>query len=251
MDQANTQPSTPAPSAWRTTQAIPALLEGELHIWRIDIPGSPSLLDRCLSCLTPEELSRANRRKLPRARHEFILGRGALRILLAAATNLQPQAVPLIAGPNEKPELPNTNLAFNVTHSAGVILIALRRNGAVGIDLEHINPTMHFAEVAASTFTPTENLHLTSIADPTPRRRAFYQLWTRKESVIKADGRGLTLPLSSFEIPPSSSQPIAITIPHPSKTFYVTDLPIEDTFAAAIALDTPANTTKLLLFPPQ
>jgi len=251
MDQANTQPSTPAPSAWRTTQAIPALLEGELHIWRIDIPGSPSLLDRCLSCLTPEELSRANRRKLPRARHEFILGRGALRILLAAATNLQPQAVPLIAGPNEKPELPNTNLAFNVTHSAGVILIALRRNGAVGIDLEHINPTMHFAEVAASTFTPTENLHLTSIADPTPRRRAFYQLWTRKESVIKADGRGLTLPLSSFEIPPSSSQPIAITIPHPSKTFYVTDLPIENTFAAAIALDTPANTTKLLLFPPQ
>ena len=251
MDQANTQPSTPAPSAWRTTQAIPALLEGELHIWRIDIPGSPSLLDRCLSCLTPDELSRANRRKLPRARHEFILGRGALRILLAAATNLQPQAVPLIAGPNEKPELPNTNLTFNVTHSAGVILIALRRNGAVGIDLEHINPTMHFSEVAASTFTPAENLHLTSIADPTQRRRAFYQLWTRKESVIKADGRGLTLPLSSFEIPPSSSQPIAITIPHPSKTFYVTDLPIEDTFAAAIALDTPANTTKLLLFPPQ
>jgi 4'-phosphopantetheinyl transferase len=249
MDQANTQPSSPTAFAWRTTQAIPALLEGELHIWRIDIPGPPGLLDRCLSCLTPEELSRANRRKLPRARHEFILGRGALRILLSAASGMEPQAVPLIAGPNEKPELPNTSLAFNVTHSAGVILIALRRNGTIGIDLEHINPTMHFAEVAASIFTPAENQHLTSIADPAQRRRAFYQLWTRKESVIKADGRGLTLPLSSFEIPSSSSQPIPVTIS--SKTFYVTDLPIEDTFAAAIALDTPADTTKLLLFPPQ
>jgi len=251
MDQANIEPSNPTSSAWRPAQAIPALLQDELHIWRIDLPGPPGLLDRCLSCLTPEELSRANRRKLPRSHQEFILGRGTLRILLAAATGLQPQALPIIAGPNEKPELPNTGLFFNVTHSAGVVLIALRRNGLVGIDLEHINPTMHFSEIATSTFTPAENLHLTSITDHTQRRRAFYQLWTRKESVIKADGRGLTLPLSSFEISPSSSQPIAVTIAQPHKTFYITDLPIEDEFAAAIALDTPVNTTKLLIFPPQ
>ena len=245
-------PRNPISNPWQTVDSIPSLPEGELHIWRVDLPVAPALLTICQSLLSPEEATRAERRRQPQARRLFITGRGVLRQLLAAVTGLDPRELAIIAASGGKPELPGSGIAFNVAHSGDTILIAVSRSGQLGVDVEHIDPTRPFDEVAQHSCTPGESLELFALNDMDERRQAFYRLWTRKEAVAKADGRGLALPFNSFALPLSaaSSTPVKIAQPvGPAKTFSVTDLPLEPGLAGAIALDATIKRTKLLVFP--
>lgn len=83
---------------------------------------------------------------------------------------------------------------FNITHSHEWVMCALAESGRVGIDIEH------HRDIALEDFrdhmTPSQ---LQTIASASDRRAAFFDLWTMKESVVKADGRGLSLPLASIE----------------------------------------------------
>ena len=246
-------PADTMSSMWQTIDAIPPLLDDELQVWRIELPVGAGLLEACHSVLSGEETVRADRRKQVEGRQQFVVGRGALRLLLGAACRLEPRVVPLAISAGGKPELPGIEVAFNVAHSRHTILIALRRRGLVGVDVEHIDLSMQFLKVAQHSFTQTENRELAAISNLDRRRFAFYQQWARKEAIVKADGRGLRLAMSSFEVPfsPSQSAPIEVD-PMPgagSKRFYVNDLPLGSEIAGAVALDSAIVNMKLLMFP--
>jgi 4'-phosphopantetheinyl transferase len=220
--------------AWNPVENLCALGDDELQIWRIDLPVPPPFFDTCKCYLSEEETLRAARRKRPEGHQHAVVGRGALRILLGNTANIAPAAVPIATEPNGKPGTTLDNIAFNVSHSGSILLIALTHTGSVGIDVERIDPTMNFMEVATQSFTPAEVQHLTSISDEPQQRRAFYQLWTQKEAIVKADGRGLLLPLNSFELPHGR--------------FHLHTLPTGDHFAAAVATNS-SITPNLFLFP--
>jgi 4'-phosphopantetheinyl transferase len=224
----------PISPAWNLVENLCALGDNELQIWRIDLPVSAEFFETCKCYLSEEEILRADRRKRSEGHQHAVVGRGALRILLGNTANIAPAAVPITTGPNGRPGTTLDNIAFNVTHSGSIILIALTHTGSVGIDVERIDPAMNFMEVATQSFTPAEVQRLTSISDEPQQRRAFYQLWTQKESIVKADGRGLALALNSFELP--------------HKSFHLHTLAINDHFAAAAATDS-VITPNLFLFP--
>jgi 4'-phosphopantetheinyl transferase len=232
--------------AVESTQSLPALLTNQLQVWRIHLPGidpSAGLLEQCLSLLSQPEQERAQRRTHPEARLHSVIGRGCLRVLLGAALQVDPREVPLVTGSNGKPLLVDNELAFNVAHSGNCILIALCHGTSVGIDIEQINPEMDYLPVAQDSLTPAEFSHLLAIADPAKRRRTFYRFWVRKEAIAKADGRGLGLRLASFEVASTSSIALHDSI------FYLSDLPIDESFAAAVALDAAGYSTILRRFP--
>jgi 4'-phosphopantetheinyl transferase len=77
---------------------------------------------------------------------------------------------------------------FNISHSAGGAVCVLTAQGRVGIDLERVKPT-GLPDFQA-WFTRKEWAAVTAANEPL---REFYRLWTAKESVLKADGRGLSL----------------------------------------------------------
>jgi len=245
-------PGNPMLNSWQTVDAIPALLNEEVHVWRIELSVRATVFEACYALLTPEEIARSKRLRKSQAREQFIVGRGALRQILGAITGIDPRQLYLVAARGGKPGLAGSDIAFNVAHSGNTVLIAVRLRGVLGVDVERIEPAMRFAEVAEHSFAAVENLWLAGIHDPEERRRVFYQLWTRKEAVAKADGRGLALPFRSFEVALSASERAAVTMERDAggQSFWVMDLPLGNEMAGTLATDSPVGEMKLLVFPP-
>jgi 4'-phosphopantetheinyl transferase len=84
---------------------------------------------------------------------------------------------------------------FNISHSGCRAVCAFSSGGRVGIDLEEINDLpIHDYK---THFTAAEWDNIIKSPSPVP---TFYQYWTAKESVLKADGRGLGLPLAGLDV---------------------------------------------------
>ncbi len=77
---------------------------------------------------------------------------------------------------------------FNISHSGNLVACALSQHTKIGLDIEKIKP---YRDSHLHAFFNEEERLL--IADAKDSLDTFYDLWTRKEAVLKADGRGLTL----------------------------------------------------------
>jgi 4'-phosphopantetheinyl transferase len=93
-----------------------------------------------------------------------------------------------------RPYLPG-NIDFNMSHSGQYILCAVARDLKLGIDIEEIK-NVDFAEFEDLMTTGQWQI-IRSSNDPL---REFFRFWAIKESIIKADGRGLSVPLKEIEI---------------------------------------------------
>ena len=105
------------------------------------------------------------------------------------------QQMHLVFGENGKPVLNgNTGIYFNLSHS-GRYVAGVFSDKEVGIDVEQIRKGQ--MKVAKRFFCPEEYLALQK-EKPGKADRRFTELWTRKESYIKAVGKGMALDLASF-----------------------------------------------------
>jgi 4'-phosphopantetheinyl transferase len=86
---------------------------------------------------------------------------------------------------------------FNLSHS-GKWIVCAADNESLGIDVEEIKASN--LDVAERCFTAEEYRQLTAIQDQKLRTSFFFDLWTLKESYIKAEGKGFSIPPDSFEI---------------------------------------------------
>lgn len=99
--------------------------------------------------------------------------------------------------PYGKPYIDNVRyFKFNVSHSESYVVIAISKY-KIGIDVE-MNKKTDFA-IAERFFTKNEYQYIKSFTTESEKINAFYMLWTLKESYVKALGKGLGIPLNSFE----------------------------------------------------
>lgn len=84
---------------------------------------------------------------------------------------------------------------FNISHSGAFVVVAFSDQN-VGVDVEIIGKDRRKVAERFFTVREIEQMH----ARPTEKDRIhfFYQLWTLKESYMKAIGKGMTMSLSSF-----------------------------------------------------
>lgn len=184
-------------SQWQKPVTVPELPFEDIQVWclhtkEIDTAGLAAMY----ALLNPAERERADKISVRQVQDEFIAGRGLLRTLLGAATRTSPQALVLETKHNGKPCLTESfALEFNVSHSECLIVIALSRAAPVGVDVEFVSEEFAQAEelidIARESFSAEELAAITRTPQGPARLLAFYDAWTRRESVAKADGRGI------------------------------------------------------------
>lgn len=177
---------------WPAPPVTRSLPPGEVHLWRIPLTPSAEEISLLHTLLSADELQRADRLFDRRKAQDLIVGRGRLRQILASYLHADPAAIALTCGRHGKPALTSNTLQFNLSHSGAWAVLALRADAAVGVDLERIDPALDYAALAARFFTSAENALLLA-APMAQRQRRFYQLWTRKEALLKGQGSGFSV----------------------------------------------------------
>jgi 4'-phosphopantetheinyl transferase len=156
------------------------------------------------SLLSPSERSRASRFHLPWDAAIYSYAHLLLRRCLECVTGTADWDFRL--GTHGKPALTppwgQPPLAFNISHTLGLVACALARGLDVGVDVEAFDRELDPLGLAERYFSVEEQRALTAL-NPADRSRFFLATWTLKEAVIKADGRGLHMPLDIFTIDPT------------------------------------------------
>lgn len=190
------------PITWLTAPQ-PASLPGKcVDIWRAPL-ADEALAARLATSLSPEECSRAARFSQERDRRRFVIARGILRSLLSRYLQRSPDAFPIASTALGKPVLAagfaSNSIRFNVSHSADLALFAFAENREIGIDLEHLRPGIDALQLGQRFFSESEAAQLAALPSNL-QAEAFLRCWTRKEAYMKAHGKGLQMPLSSFSV---------------------------------------------------
>lgn len=89
---------------------------------------------------------------------------------------------------------------FNISHSGDWVAGIRSFKGKVGVDIEQIRPID--IDIFTRQFTPGERQKMKEAAQPT---HAFFEAWTGKEAVMKADGRGMRIPLHAIHLHPGKA----------------------------------------------
>lgn len=128
--------------------------------------------------------------------------REPLRALLGIYLGLPEDAVPLVEGEHGRPDLAapwNQCLQFNWSHTAGMAIVAIARDVVPGVDIERIRRRPRAMPLAERFFHPEETAALLAL-DESQREHAFLQLWTSKEAILKALGRGVAFGLHRLRL---------------------------------------------------
>lgn len=84
---------------------------------------------------------------------------------------------------------------FNISHSGDYIVCAIGNEIKLGVDIEEIKP-VDFSDFE-NLMTEEQWRLIKTASNPI---KTFFKYWAIKESIIKADGRGLSIPLNDILI---------------------------------------------------
>ena len=157
--------------------------------------------------LSPEEKVKNERYRHDRDRQLHLMARWMCRTVLSRyEPDIEPfqwQFQPNIHG---KPEVTGPKnmdgiLHFNITHTEGVVVMAVSRSGPVGVDVERVGRPMDYLGMSRRFFAEIEAESVRNSSEA-ERSELFYRIWTLKEAYVKAIGKGLAHALDSFWFSP-------------------------------------------------
>lgn len=185
---------------WRTFNNYDVLDQKEIHVFKIRInQNHQKFQEEYIKMLSEEELLKAKKFARDEDSARYLLSRFASRSILANYLLTSPSEIQFHLSANKKPMA--DGVEFNISHSGAYIVMAIAP-GPVGIDLEYIKEDFNFDNLLDDCFSVTEKQF---ILQKNEERIRFYLLWTRKESLLKATGEGLTNHLNQLDCSLSST----------------------------------------------
>jgi 4'-phosphopantetheinyl transferase len=197
------------------------LAPGQIDLWacRHDDTCDEVVVARCRALLSPLERHQEQRFRFHRDRRRYVMTRALLRTTLSRYASIKPTQWTFVANRYGKPGISNQydaacDLTFNLSHTDGLIFLALTDGGAIGVDVENVRSHPPSLDIAHCFFADDEVNALVPLTE-LERQQRFFDFWTLKEAYIKARGMGLSLDLKKFSFcfPPPAGIDISF---HPS-----------------------------------
>lgn len=153
-----------------------------------------NFLSSCISISRHKQLSRFIHKK---DAYRSLFAESLVRKVIISNLDIQNRDIHFGRNMYGKPYLlGQSNFHFNISHS-GYWVVMIWGKDAVGIDIERVKDVD--IGVAERFFSNEEYMDIMSKPE-SERQEYFCELWTLKESYIKALGTGLSTPLDTFSI---------------------------------------------------
>ena len=229
--------SAPVTAPWYR----PFTATGRATVLHVDLAPHADREAEALGRLDDEERERWGQFPYSGPRRQFVLCRGALRAVLCEQLGCRNDQLAFPTSEHGKPWATVAGepapISFNVSHSGRHGLIAFAPEGRLGVDVEELVPRRNLELLMDGVLAEDERREVAATAEP-ERLRRFFRLWTMKEAVLKAHGKGLLLDATTFEVPAAvrRGEPRGkLRLPQlPEVTWEVEDIGDEQ-FAAALA----------------
>ncbi|MGR9013211.1 MAG: 4'-phosphopantetheinyl transferase family protein, partial [Gammaproteobacteria bacterium] len=175
-----------------------------VQIWHGAIAADDEHYQHYWRVLDATEQAQAEKFKIDLLRKRYVAVHGCLRNVLSQALNQAAEKISIKKGEYGKPYLADyPELAFNLSHSANTMAIAVGWNCRLGVDVECCKPRVSFAGLVDKCFAE-EEIAYWSKQPEAQKTVEFYRFWTRKEAFVKATGRGIALGLNHCVINPEN-----------------------------------------------
>lgn len=165
------------------------------------LPGDLAAEVARATLLDLDEQGRAAAYRRVEDRGRFVLGATLLHRELARASGTDPatpvvdRTCPRCGRPHGAPRPLAAGWSASVTHSADVVAVAVRYGGEVGIDVERLPTGASVDRATMSSVLSAAELRWVAAGrgepDDDDEQARFVRLWTGKEAVLKAIGRGV------------------------------------------------------------
>jgi len=229
--------------SWERGPLQPAFPADQVDIWRVRLE-EPVKATFAGSVLSADELRRGARYHFDKDRLHFARCRSALRLLLSRYLGIPGAELAFEYQSGGKPQLAARqnplDLQFNVSHSAGLALIAVTAGTRLGIDIERIRGDVEVSTLTERFFSMRERDAIRELP-AIFRVSAFFACWTRKESFLKATGDGLSFPLTDFSVSTHPDCDAKLEEIHgntdAAKLWFLADLNVAEGYRATVALE--------------
>lgn len=170
-----------------------------IDVYFIDVNIPSEVVESLAELLLDDELARANRYRFPDDRRRSIVARAGIRRLAGRALGVEPLTLVIVEEEHGKPALLHRDIEFNASHSGDLVALAFAKETPVGIDVERRRKINDALALARRYFAAEE---LTIVANAADAADAFLTIWTAKEAILKASGKGIGAgDLRGFAVP--------------------------------------------------
>ena len=163
----------------------------KLYVADISSLPDPLSVPEVLQTLPLERQKRIQNMKQEKSRKQS-MGVGLLLQKVLALYHMQDSKV--YTGEHGKPIV--EGLEFSLAHSGNIVICAVS-HAPIGCDVERLRKAPN--GVAERYFSDSERGYLSHFSGE-EYDRAFFRLWTMKESYVKMTGEGLSVPFEAYEV---------------------------------------------------
>lgn len=199
-----------------------------VELWYGELTADDLTYQRYWPLLDAAAQGHAQQLTNPQIRQRYVQVHGLLRSILSRYLGQPPERININKAEYGKPYLADyPELAFNLSHVADKLMIAVAYDCRLGVDIEHCKPRSNLPQLVAKCFADDEAEYWHNLPEE-QKTLAFYRFWTRKEAFVKATGRGIPLGLSQCVINPGD-QASFLNLPAEfgqTRSWRISDIPL-------------------------